>query len=523
MQTGLLSDTGTRLAAADGFAQVRRGTDARDIGSSETAMFKSKFLTFIDWFVPLSLRGETASFWRARIFVISHLFGPCLGASIVAYLVSIDPSHIQVWIIAVCDMIFVLLPFCLKLARKLAPLALTSVATLTFVSLYGSYYYGGVSSPFLPWALVALLLGFFYLRERPLLLFSVYGINLATFYVAYLLNGGFAERIPLSGLSGVGILSVCCATIYTAMMAIYYASVVTSQSELEQEVQRHLAMAVKLRRAKEEAERANRAKSVFLAKMSHQLRTPLNAVIGYSEILLEDDELGANGEHISDLKRINNAGKHLLSLVTNVLDLSKIDAQNVDLSIEPFELKAFVADVADTCRSLVINNGNEFRIEYGEPLGIVVSDPTRLRQALLNLLSNAGKFTKRGSVVLSVRREARDGTDWLKIAVRDSGIGISREHLARLFTAFHQAEASTASRYGGTGLGLALSQSLCRAMHGEITVDSELGRGSCFTIEIPAQLDAGTETADPALAAEETAAAAAAVAAAPGGIAAIAA
>ena len=276
--------------------------------------------------------------------------------------------------------------------------------------------------------------------------------------------------------------------------------------QLEQEVQRHLTTAVKLRQAKEEAERANWAKSVFLAKMSHQLRTPLNAVIGYSEILLEDDELGTSGEHISDLKRINSAGKHLLALVTNVLDLSKIDSQNVDLSLETFELQPFVAEVADTCRSLVINNGNEFKIEYGEGLGVVTADPTRLRQALLNLLSNAGKFTKRGMVTLSVRREQRGDGDWLSIAVRDTGIGIGREHLARLFTAFNQAEASTSSRYGGTGLGLALSQSLCRAMHGEITVESEFGRGSCFTIEIPAESDRQFVAAAPRAAAEATAA-----------------
>jgi signal transduction histidine kinase len=503
-------------AAATGQpAAARQATDARANRPGEAAMLRSRFMSLIDWFVPLSLRDETASFWRARIFVISHLFGPCLGASIVAYLVDIDAHHFQTWVIALCDLIFLLLPFGLKLTGRLAPLALTSVATLTFVSLYGSYYYGGVSSPFLPWVLVALLLGFFYLRERPVLLFSIYGINLASFYVAYLVNQGFAQRIPTSGLAGVGILSVACATIYTAMMAIYYASVVTSQSQLEQEVQRHLATAVKLSQAKEEAERANRAKSVFLAKMSHQLRTPLNAVIGYSEILLEDDELGASGEHIADLKRINSAGKHLLALVTNVLDLSKIDSQNVHLSLESFDLKTFIEEVAETCRSLVINNGNEFKTEYGEQLGMVTSDPTRLRQALLNLLSNAGKFTKRGAVTLSVRREQRGDGDWLKIAVRDTGIGISREHLARLFTAFNQAEASTSSRYGGTGLGLALSQSLCRAMHGEITVDSELGRGSCFTIEIPARLDANpaVAAAGPAPAGEPTAAGVEAIAA----------
>lgn len=468
-------------------------------------MRSGKFLTFIDWFVPPNLKGDIASFWRARIFAISHLFGPCLGASIIVSLYKLDPNpDFHEWVIAACDFSFVLLPFAVKLTGRLSLFAVFSVATLAFVSLYGSYYYGGMSSPFLPWVLTALLLGFFYLRERPLLLFGVFSTNLAGFYCAFLVNGSFPVRIPLAGLSGISILSVCCATIYTSMMAVYYANVVTSQSQLEREVQRHLAMAVKLRKAKDDAERANRAKSIFLAKMSHQLRTPLNAVIGYSEILLDDEDFNPSGEQMADLKRINGAGKHLLSLVTDVLDLSKIDSDDVDLSAQAFDLKAFIEDVAETCRSLVVNNGNEFKIEYGPSLGSIVSDPTRLRQAILNLLSNAGKFTKRGKVTLSVEREQRKGTGWVKIAVRDSGIGISKENLQRLFTAFNQAEASTSTRYGGTGLGLALSQSLCRAMHGEITVESEVDCGSCFTIEIPDHLEPRRDASNAAQGASAT-------------------
>ena len=461
-------------------------------------MFKTSLLPLIDWFVPLHLRSDIATLWRARIFAISHMFGPCLGASIIIVLYKLDPHpDIHAWTIAGCDFSFALLPFGVKFTGRLSLWATISVATLTFVSFYGSYFYGGVSSPFLPWVLTALLLGFFYLREKPLILLSVFSINLAGFCLAYLINGSFPERIPAAGLSSVGILSVFCATIYTSMMAIYYANVVTSQSQLEQEVTRHLAMAVELRKAKDQAERANHAKSVFLAKMSHQLRTPLNAVIGYSEILLEDDQIGMDGDEHTDLKRINSAGKHLLSLVTDVLDLSKIDGQDLDLAIRPFELKSFIDDVDDTCRSLIINNGNEFRIECADALGTIVSDPTRLRQALLNLLSNAGKFTKRGTVVLSVQREKRDDVDWVTLSVRDTGIGIKPENLQRLFTDFNQAEASTSRRYGGTGLGLALSQALCHAMNGRIRVESEFGRGSCFTIEIPAHLT--KEVVKPAL------------------------
>jgi signal transduction histidine kinase len=462
-------------------------------------------LVLVDWFVPMSLRNDIATLWRARIFAISHLFGPSLGASIIIYLFRIDPNPgIHLWVITACNILFVLLPFGVKITGQLTLLATVSVATLTFVSFYGSYFYGGVSSPFLPWVLTALLLGFFYLREKPLVLFSVFSINLAGFVTAYFINGSFSDGIPAAGLSGVGILSVCCATIYTSMMAIYYANVVTSQSQLEREVQRHLAMAVQLRKTKEDAERANHAKSVFLAKMSHQLRTPLNAVIGYSEILLEDAQIDANDEQKTDLKRINNAGKHLLSLVTDVLDLSTIDGNNVNITIQSFDLTRFIEDVAETCRSLIVNNGNEFQIECDQSAGTIVSDPTRLRQAILNLLSNAGKFTKRGTVVLSARREMRDSGNWVKIAVRDTGIGIKEENLLRLFTDFNQADASTASQYGGTGLGLAVSQALCRAMSGWISVESEFGLGSCFTIEIPALLTK-PGTASPVKASEPSA------------------
>jgi len=251
-----------------------------------------------------------------------------------------------------------------------------------------------------------------------------------------------------------------------------------------------MALAVQLRKAKEDAERANQAKSVFLAKMSHQLRTPLNAVIGYSEILLEDAELNQDGQQVSDLKRINNAGKHLLSLVTDVLDISKLNQDDVEISLLKFDLRDCIEEVADTCRSLVLNNGNQFDVEYGEELGKVVTDPRRLRQALLNLLSNAAKFTKRGRVMLSVQRIRTEDRDRVIISVRDTGIGISRENVGKLFTDFNQAESSTSSKFGGTGLGLALSRSLCRMMRGEITVESEYGKGSCFTIALPARLDA---------------------------------
>lgn len=453
-------------------------------------MPSSLLLRGLDWFVPPQARTDEATLGRARIFAFTHLAGPAMGHAISVYLYF--ASHQQgfpFWVIVTCISAFWALPFALKLSGKLQTLALLSVINLTFVTLYGSYYYGGVSSPFLPWLLTALLLGFFYLGDRPLLVLGVFSINIAGFYAAYAIRGSFPEYIPLSELTGVGIVSVVSATIYVSMMAIYYADVVTSQSLLVREAERHRATAARMRRAMEESERANEAKSIFLAKMSHQLRTPLNAVIGYSEILLEDAELKRDSAQIEDLRRINAAGKHLLSLVTSVLDLNKIEADKTELVVEPFDVASFIDDVVATTRSLVVANHNEFVIERSSDLGIMISDATKLRQSVLNLLSNAGKFTKDGRVSLNVARERGTTGDWIRICIEDNGIGITPDNVQKLFKDFNQAEASTSTKYGGTGLGLALSQSLCRMMGGAITVESTYGRGSRFTIRVPAYIE----------------------------------
>jgi signal transduction histidine kinase len=220
--------------------------------------------------------------------------------------------------------------------------------------------------------------------------------------------------------------------------------------------------------------------------MSHHLRTPLNAVIGYTEILLEDARAHGNDGQMADLKRINSAGRHLLSLVTDVFDIAKIDSDNLELTVTQFHLGGFVDDVVSTCRRLVERNGNKLIVQSGAELGMVSSDETRLRQVVINLLSNAGKFTTSGRVFLRVGREKTGLGEDIVIAVEDTGIGISPKNLERLFTNFNQAEASTSRKYGGTGLGLALSRNLCHLMGGDIEVTSDVGKGSTFTIRVPA-------------------------------------
>ena len=242
--------------------------------------------------------------------------------------------------------------------------------------------------------------------------------------------------------------------------------------------------------AREAAESANRAKSTFLANMSHELRTPMNAIIGYSEMLAEEAEEDGLDQMIPDLGKINSAGKHLLALINDILDLSKIEAGRMDLYLERFDLRQMLDEAVDTVSPLVGKNGNRFVTDFAPELGVVRADLTKLRQSLFNLLSNAAKFTNDGTVTLTVNRGRRTEGDRLIIAVTDTGIGIRPDKLDQVFEEFSQADDSTSRDFGGTGLGLAISRRFCRMMGGDISVVSEIGVGSTFSIVLPAQVDA---------------------------------
>jgi len=240
-----------------------------------------------------------------------------------------------------------------------------------------------------------------------------------------------------------------------------------------------------LAHARHAAESANLAKSQFLANMSHELRTPLNAIIGYAEMLQEDAEDEGNTTAVQDLNRILTAAKHLLSLINEILDLSKIEAGRMEVAATAFDPIELLDDLAETMRPLAEANGNCIQLAGIWPEGLLHTDAMKLRQGVLNLLSNACKFTRDGRIDVVVDRHALNGVDQIFISVRDTGIGMSKEHLSRLFQPFVQADPSITQQYGGTGLGLTITRRFAQLLGGDVNVESALGQGSMFTLHVP--------------------------------------
>jgi PAS domain S-box-containing protein len=251
-----------------------------------------------------------------------------------------------------------------------------------------------------------------------------------------------------------------------------------------------------LAEAKDAAENANKAKSAFLANMSHELRTPMNAILGYSEMLMEEAKDVGQDDFIPDLKKINQAGNHLLSLINDVLDLSKIESGKMEAFAEDIDVGALIDQVSGTAQPLMGKNNNQFKIERGEQLGRAHQDITKLRQSLLNLLSNAAKFTHEGIITLRAERKSQADGEWLIFSVSDTGIGIPADKLGHVFEEFGQADSSTTRNYGGTGLGLPISRRFCQMLGGDLTVRSSAGEGSTFTMRIPVLLP-GTDAEPP--------------------------
>lgn len=448
----------------------------------------NKLNRLADHFLPVEMKTEQSSLNMARVFVLLHLFGPAMGQSVIVFLWTASP-HLQwpFWVLLANVSFFWLVPFLIKPTKSLTIPAAASVQALVFLSLFGSFFYGGISSPFLPWILIAMLLGFFYLADRTRQVLIGVAAQIAGFVLAYSMWGKFPYLLPLESLRYSNLISIIVAVTYMTMMSLYYENVMRASSQAESDAIAARIRNAELAEAMRRAEIASQQKSTFLAKMSHELRTPLNAVIGYSEMLAEEAENKPGAEHkAEDLNRINAAGRHLLALVTDVLDLSSIESKKSELSLANVHVSELVSDVISTARPLINKRDNELVVQMPVDPGVWQIDALKLRQSLLNLLSNAAKFTTKGKVTLSVLLRENDHGSRIVFEVRDTGIGIAEHSLERIFTEFAQAEDDTSQRYGGTGLGLALTRRFCHLMGGNITVDSTLGEGSSFTFEIPA-------------------------------------
>jgi signal transduction histidine kinase len=445
----------------------------------------------IDWFIPEELAKERETRQRARMFLVSHLCGPLLGNVVPGALFFLEPHpSYPVAVLAASITAFWIFPFVLRAFGNYNLLAFISIQNLIFCIFWSCYFYGGVTSPTLPWVVTIPLLAFFYLGPSPklrLLALCQFIVNFVAFFLLYYFGPAALNDTPLPALQGLGLVSTIAAAAYVSMMALYYARIVASGAELEGEMRGHLMTAAALRKATAQAERASAAKAEFVASMSHELRTPLNAVIGYSQMLLEEAAEKGDEQTLSDLNRIHSAGQSLLRLVTEVLDLSKIEAGKMELAPSAILVSDLLNQLGQARRSALEARRNTLAIECPASVGSVMWDATRMGQAIGQVLDNAIKFTEGGQVTVTARRERGKADDDIVIDVRDTGIGIAPEVLPALFEKFTGAHDATTSKYGDRGLGLTLSLALCQLVNGGLTAESVPGKGSCFTLRLPAK------------------------------------
>ncbi len=447
-----------------------------------------------DWFIPDDLLAEREMRTRARMFLVSHMFGPILGNVIPLYLFWIDrKSAGTLAVLAASITGFWIFPFLLKFTGRYTLLSFISIQNLLFAIIWGCYNYGGLSSPFLPWLVTVPLLAFFYLGASVSTCVTILlqiSISLGIFVGLYAFGGSFPHNVELADMQVIGVISTISASIYVSMMALFYAGILKSQTEFEVEVRRHMETAEQLREAASQAERAGAAKSEFLAKMSHELLTPLNAVIGYSQILLEDTDPAQSPQDVDDLNRIHAAGHHLLGLVNAILDLSKIEAGKMEVYIEPTPLAPLVQRVAERWRTGDRLNAREIVVRDESADRLAQIDVMKLEQVLDALIDNAVRYAPDGPIEISISQVARAGADATRICIADHGPGIAPELMPTLFETFSDLDDHSASKYGGAGLGLPLCSRLCELMGATLGVRPHEGRGARVFIDLSCEASA---------------------------------
>lgn len=418
------------------------------------------------------------------MFLISHSIGPVLGNAVpLAVLLFNATLRIDAIVLAVAITAFWVFPFLLKRGVSYRLLVLTSVVNLNFCILWSCYFYGGVSSPTLPWLLIIPILSLFYIGGKRDLQPHLLAISAGAFAVFLVVYNAFPPPpmdMPSYAVHGLGLVSTAASLAYVATMAIYYARIFDASVALENEVQRRRETAAELREAIAAADRAGATKGEFLARMSHEIKTPLNAIIGYTQLLKEDSVI-AGDPSVKDLNRVEDAAHYLLRLVDMILDFSKLEADRMQFYTRTHSLRELVAAAVEAHGPSVEANGNNIIVDLDPELETIEVDERRFAQVLGPVLENAGQHTNSGLVTLVARRASGE----MCLRVTDTGSGIEPAVLETLFDAFQATRAAAGGRFGGTGLSLTVVHRLCRAMGGRIMAESTPGIGSTFSIFLP--------------------------------------
>ena len=448
-----------------------------------------RFAALTDYFMPQHMLGDQRVENQTKMFLVSHLIGPVLGLSVPLAFYFLDPTPgWDLLVLAASILSFWAFPFLLKAGVAYDRLVLMSIAVDWFVIFCSCYYYGGAASPTIVWFLIIPILAVFYIggdkgqRDRRLILSCV---ACAIFAIAYFGLDPEPNDIPQPAMEVLGLMSAVAVMCYIAGMAVYYSRVFDAGVELETEVTRRRLLAVELRKAVDAATKAASAKSDFLARMSHELRSPLNAILGYGELLKEEDIDDPDSVLSKDIDRILDAGQYLTRLIDMILDLAKIESGKMKFNMQEHDIGAIVTRAVDRRQNEIDANGNTVHLDLSPDIGTGIVDGTRLEQIVDSIVINAASYTENGEIDVTLRREYVKGVPFFNLAIRDTGQGIAKDALPFIFESFVAQRDAAEGRFGGTGLALSVTSKLCEAMNGTISVESSVGKGSTFTVKLP--------------------------------------
>lgn len=455
-----------------------------------------------DYFLPPSIASDREAANQARMFLVSHLFGPPMSQIVPAAFYILDPTPgYDIAVLSLSIAAFLLFPFLLKWGCGYRRLVLLSILNLNFAIFWSCFHYGGVHSPTLIWVIIIPILSVFYIggddRQKKGLV-TVSASSALVFMGAYLWLDPDPNDIPEAAVEILGATSAVAVMIYVAVMAVYYARIFDAGVDLEREVARRRLISIELRRAVEAADRAASMKSEFLARMSHELRSPLNAIIGYGELLREECEDASDAPMQKDLDRILEAGTYLTRLIDMILDLAKIDAGKMRFDTQRHALREIVDDVIQNHGEQIVDHGNTLTVSIAPEVADVTADRNRLFQVIDSIVKNAAAATRNGTISITARASEFRRAPAFEIVVTDTGRGISPEILPVIFETFLIEREAAGGRYGGTGLALSVTSKLCEAMGGRISVRSTEGVGSTFTVTLPMKPAASVAQTAPA-------------------------